>query len=126
MERSPPGRRFQNKYEAAHRKGREISLVGRMIRFGLAIIAFALGVVFAFIPGPAFVFFALAGGLLATESRCVAKGLDWTELKLRAMFRWLKQYWKDLGLLGRIAVVTLIAVVAMAFFALMVWFYFLR
>jgi hypothetical protein len=46
-------------------------------------VAFALGVVLAFIPGPAVLFFALAAVLVATQSRWLAERLDRAEVKLR-------------------------------------------
>jgi hypothetical protein len=50
----------------------------------LALLSFAIGVVLAFIPGPAVVFFALSATLLATQSLRVARILDRTEVWLRS------------------------------------------
>ena len=91
--RSRPGRRFQERYEASRRKRATASLVGRVIRLVLALGLVTIGVVLVLIPGPAIVFFALAGGLLAAESRRVARLLDWTEVKLRRVARWLWSRW---------------------------------
>ena len=52
---------------------------------------FAVGVVLAFIPGPAVVFFGLTAALSATQSRWVAERLDHAELYLRALWkRWFR------------------------------------
>jgi hypothetical protein len=43
-----------------------------------------VGVVLVFIPGPAILFFLIAGALLAVQSLGVARALDWSELRGRA------------------------------------------
>ena len=48
-----------------------------------AIVSFACGLVLAFIPGPAVVFFAITCALLAVLSPWVARRFDVIELKLR-------------------------------------------
>jgi hypothetical protein len=83
----PPGERFAR----FHRKHRESGSRWTKVLLVLAALAsFAIGVVLAFIPGPAFVFFGLAGGLMATQSSWVATRLDRTELRIRRGLRWLK------------------------------------
>ena len=114
LKRSPPGHRFLNKYNAAHRKGARTSPGARVLRIGLAVISFLVGVVFVFLPGPGIVFFALTGALLAPESRRLAVGLDWTELKLRAGLAWAKRTWEKLGWFGRSVVILVVAVLATA------------
>ncbi|MGH7335962.1 MAG: PGPGW domain-containing protein, partial [Myxococcota bacterium] len=49
----------------------------------IAIVCFAAGVVLVFIPGPAVLFFALGGALLATQSLWVARALDAIEVRGR-------------------------------------------
>jgi hypothetical protein len=55
-----------------------------------ALLAFAVGVVLAFIPGPAVVFFGIAAALLASESMTVARALDRVEVWLRGAWRRLR------------------------------------
>lgn len=126
LKKGAPGERFQAAYAHARRRRQTTPLWQRAVQFGLAMVALALGVIFAVIPGPAVVFFALAGALLATESRAVAIALDWIELRLRALGRWAKRHWKRLGLFGRIVVVMLGTIVALAAAAFMAWMLFLR
>jgi hypothetical protein len=123
---SAPGERFKTAHANACRRRRTTPLWHRVVQLGLAVVALVLGVIFAFIPGPAFVFFALAGALLATESRAVAGALDWWELGLRAFGRWAQRQWKRMGLLGRIAVTSTGAVGVLAVAALMGWILFVR
>ena len=70
-----------------------------------AIVCLAIGAVLAVIPGPALPFFFLGGGLLATESRVVARFMDWAEVRLRKIIAWAKRRWHRMPLIGRIAVV---------------------
>ncbi len=103
LKRGKPGRRFVERYQSAQRKENRATLATRIVRFAIATVAIALGLVFAVIPGPAILFFALAGALLASESRGVAKFLDWCEVKIRAVVKWALRIWKRLPLAGKVA-----------------------
>jgi hypothetical protein len=91
---SKPGERFVQ----FHDHMREVSPSWvRPLYVVLAVVSFAVGVVLAFIPGPAVVFFALAAALAATQSRWLAERLDAVEIVLR---RWLAEYKKRRGRAG--------------------------
>ena len=79
-----PGQRFQAFYEehAAHRSG-----WARYLTLAAAVVSFAIGVVLAFIPGPAVVFFALTAAMVSTQSHSVARKLDRIELYAHALWR---------------------------------------
>lgn len=83
LKRGRPGRRFCDRYEASRRATRRSTLVQRVLRMTLAAVAIVIGVVLVFVPGPAVLFFAIAGALLASESRSVARFMDWCEVTLR-------------------------------------------
>lgn len=104
LRRARPGHRFEERYEAAQRKENRASFFARVLRFTLATVALAIGVVLVFIPGPAILFFALSGALLASESRAVARFLDWCEVKIRAVMRWASRVWEKLPVAGKVAV----------------------
>lgn len=104
LRESRPGERFEDRYRAANRKRDGGSLGGHIVRVGLAVALFAIGVVLVVIPGPAVLFFALAGALMATESLWVARALDWTELKVRAMLRFAGRWWQKSSAFARVAV----------------------
>lgn len=87
-----PGRRFQDRYRAS-RQGDRRGLIGRIVRFVAAGVAVAIGIVLVFIPGPAILFFAVAGMLLATESLAVARFLDWSEVTLRRLTGYARRTW---------------------------------
>jgi hypothetical protein len=77
-----PGERFQS----IHRQQKNRSPVVKAAFLGIAVLSFAAGVVLTFIPGPAVLFFALAGALLATQSLWVARRLDQGEVWVRSAF----------------------------------------
>lgn len=88
----PAGKRFQRFHEQqkdAPAWVKPLLLVG-------AILCIAAGVVLTFIPGPAFVFFGLAGAMLATQSSYVARALDRGELMARALMRRVRAKWARL------------------------------
>lgn len=74
-----PGKRFQT----LHREQSDRPPAAKAALFAAAIACFAVGLVFALIPGPAILFFAFGGALLATQSFRVARSLDATELWIR-------------------------------------------
>ena len=51
--------------------------------FVAALVSLAIAIVLTVLPGPAFVFYALAGGLIAGESAWVARVLDRWEVVAR-------------------------------------------
>ena len=77
----PPGKRFQT----VHRRQSGAPAWVKPVVFAGALIAFAIGVLLTILPGPAVVFYALAGALAAIESAWVARRLDRGEVALRAL-----------------------------------------
>jgi hypothetical protein len=102
-----PGHRFQDRYDRSKQSRESQSWAQRLIQPFAAIILLVIGVVLTFIPGPAIVFYFAGAGLLAGESRVLARGLDWSELKLRKGFHWLKRWWKQASLIAKSAVIFL-------------------
>jgi hypothetical protein len=102
LERGAPGRRFRQRYaEAQRRLG--VPLWHRVLRMVVAGLLVVVGVVFVFMPGPAIIFFALAGALVATESHAVARALDGGEVRVRGWSRrrlrdWRRGSWLERGL----------------------------
>jgi len=80
LREAAPGERFT---EFNRRMRAESPSWMRPLYLGAAAVAFAIGVVLAFIPGPAVLFFALTAALLATQSSWLAAQLDRAEVKLR-------------------------------------------
>ena len=87
FKRLEPGKRFQTHYRQHRQSEAGKSPVRRVLHAVAGVVALAVGVILTFIPGPAILFFLIAGGLFATQSLSVARALDWTELRLRAALR---------------------------------------
>jgi hypothetical protein len=77
----PPGRRFQT----VHEQQQSAPWWVKPAVIATAAGAFAIGILLTFIPGPAFVFYGLAGALAATESAWLARTLDRGELAARRL-----------------------------------------
>ena len=83
---SPPGRRFQERYQRKLQSER-----GRLIRCGTfcaGIVLTLVGVFFLLVPGPGIPILAVGLALIAQESATAARFLDRGELRVRG---WLKR-----------------------------------
>lgn len=60
---------------------------GRALTWLAVVVCLVIGLILAFIPGPAILFFALAAALTATQSRWLACKLDRTEIYGHALWR---------------------------------------
>jgi hypothetical protein len=109
LQRGRPGRRFQARYEKAKKSRRGHLTAGRLARLILGFAAMAGGLILMVIPGPGLPFLFIGAGLVATESLWVARGMDWLEVRLRAVWDWIEERWKRLPLWGKVVVATLIA-----------------
>jgi hypothetical protein len=121
--RGEPGHRFRDRYWRNKRSREGGSWVRRAGRFVIAMVAIAVGAVFAVIPGPAVVFFVLAGGLLASDWLWLAGVLDAGEVRARRVWHRLHRLWQRLPRAAHIALVVLGAALsagsAYAFYHLM-------
>lgn len=91
LKRLPPGERFQT----FHREQEKKSAWVKVGYAALSVVLFALGVVFAFIPGPAVVFFALCAAVLAAQSAFIARWLDRGEVKGRRIAQDVRAAWQQ-------------------------------
>ena len=80
----PPGERFKFRYREEQRSRLGTSSWKRALSLILVPLSLGIGVVLIFVPGPAILFFLLAGVLLASHVLWVARALDWAELRLRS------------------------------------------
>ena len=118
LQRGRPGHRFRERYEMARRSHNRVTVMNRVMRIGLAVSAFAVGVVLVFIPGPAVLFFLIAGTLLAAESRALALTLDRLEVGVRVAAKAGSRQWLRLSSTGRAVVVILGVAVTLAVMAI--------
>jgi hypothetical protein len=90
LKKHEPGTRF----EAFHRQQKQKPVWVKIAFIALAFVALGVGVVLAFIPGPAVLFFALSGALMSTQFRFVARGLDKGEVWGRKRLAELRAWWR--------------------------------
>jgi hypothetical protein len=98
LKRLPPGERFKT----FHHEQQGKSVWVKVAYAALSLVCFGLGVLFAFIPGPAVVFFALCAALLATQSAWAARLLDRAEIKGRHLARSVRNAWRQRKSLRRV------------------------
>lgn len=110
-----PGHRFVDRHDRVKQSRKTQSWARRLIEPVLGIILLAIAVVMTFLPGPGILFYFAGAGLMAGESRLLARGLDWSELRLRRVFRWIKRWWKHASLIAKLVVIFLAACVAIGF-----------
>ena len=83
-----PGERFHERFQ---RRARERALEGfqwsRILLIGLAFVCILIAIPLMVLPGPAVLFYAIAGFLIAGESSWMAALLDRAELWLRRVFQ---------------------------------------
>lgn len=77
-----------------------------VLRIILAAVAAVIGFILVFLPGPAFVFFLIAGALLASDWLPVARTLDWAELHGRRAAKRAQARWRKFSTSARLALVT--------------------
>jgi hypothetical protein len=90
LKKHEPGERFG----AFYREQKDKPPWVKVAFICLAVLSFAAGVVFAFIPGPAVLFFALSGALVSTQSRRFAQWLDKAEVWGRRAFASARTWWR--------------------------------
>ena len=90
LKQYPPGERFEQFHVAEQQRSRWVKLA----YMGAALLLLPIGVLFAFIPGPAVLFFALSAALFATQSLWLAKRLDRGELWLRKTWVTARGWWR--------------------------------
>jgi putative transmembrane protein PGPGW len=87
--RAQPGTRFEKLHDA-----RAESAALRIVVSMIGILLLAGGVVLLFIPGPGLLLIAFGAGLLAQQSRWLAKRLDRLEILLRRLASRARSFWK--------------------------------
>jgi hypothetical protein len=68
----------------------------------------AAGIFFCIVPGPGLPFVVIGAGLLAGESLIMARSMDWSEIRIRKMYSWVRRRWIHATLTGKCAAVVLV------------------
>ena len=90
LKQYPPGERFEKFHEAQQHRSSWVHVAYTAV----AIALLPIGVLFAFIPGPAVLFFALSAALFATQSLWLARRLDRAELAVRHAWQTVRARWR--------------------------------
>lgn len=106
-----PGRRFQDRYERNREERESKPWYKRALKPILGIVLFLAGIVLCVIPGPGVPLIAIAGGLLADEALWIAKGMDWIEVQLTRLVKWLIARWRQISPAAKYALILLAVVV---------------
>jgi len=110
LKASRPGRRFQERHKRA--KEGNASTAARVLRVGAGLGVAAVGVILMPAPGPGWLIFILGLALVGSDIGFVARGLDWFELKARAVWEWIRSFWKSASIPLRVVVSLGLAAVA--------------
>lgn len=102
---SRPGERFQKRHEHSQEARKSQSWFVRVLKPAAAVVLVAGGIVLCFIPGPGLPLIVIGAGLLADESRTIARALDWTEVRLRRLWSVARQWWQGASRLAKEAVI---------------------
>jgi uncharacterized protein (TIGR02611 family) len=89
---APPGKRFQELYKRRQRA--RLGLLTRLLSLGGGLLIMAVGLVLVPAPGPGWAIVFVGAGLIAQESLIAARALDWAELHLRRLMKWLLGTWR--------------------------------
>lgn len=109
---SRPGERFKERYRRRQREPGHI--VKRVVLIILGAVL-AVGSLFtAPLPGPGFATVFLGLAILAGELLPAARLLDWSEVRLRRLWRFIQMVWHS-GTPGKVAVVVVAAVLVISF-----------
>ncbi len=107
LKESKPGERFKDRYRRRQQEPGHI--VNRIVLVILGSII-AVGSLFtAPLPGPGFATVFLGLAILAGELLPAARFLDWSEVRLRQLWQFVRNVWR-MGLPGKIAVVVVAAI----------------
>ncbi|MBA2616581.1 MAG: hypothetical protein H0U91_00240 [Rubrobacter sp.] len=109
---SKPGERFKDRYR--RRQQEPGHMVKRIVLVILGSVI-AVGSLFtAPLPGPGFATVFLGLAILAGELLPAARLLDWSEVRLRKLWKFIQNVWRT-GLVGKITLVALAVILASGF-----------
>lgn len=119
---SEPGQRFKDRYHR-RRQDEEGHILKRIFLITLGAVIAVGSLALSPLPGPGWgtVFIGLM--ILGGELLPAARFLDWAEVKLRKLGRFIQRTWKA-SVLGKVAVIAVAALLVAAFVYLVYWLFF--
>ncbi|MBW3600474.1 MAG: PGPGW domain-containing protein [Planctomycetes bacterium] len=94
LKESPPGRRFQDRYDRQQQNRRRPLGWRRVLKIATGVGICLAGVFLMPAPGPGWGVFILGAAVISDEFLWVARVLDWAELRLRSGYQRTKDYWR--------------------------------
>lgn len=119
---SKPGERFRNRYRRRQEE-EQGHMVKRIFLILLGAIIAVGSLVTAPLPGPGWATVFLGLMILAGELMPAARLLDWLELRLRELWRFIQRVWRS-STLGKVAVVVTAVILAAAVLYTAYWLLF--
>jgi hypothetical protein len=107
-----PGQRFQQQFKRRHEVAR--TPLQKALVVGGGVLLTGIGIFLFFLPGPGVLFVLLGAVLIAQQSVTVARGLDWTEIRLRKLLAQGFGAWRRFSAALKILLVGLAVVAAAA------------
>ena len=107
-----PGQRFQQQFKRRHEVAR--TPLQKALVVGAGVLLTGVGILLFFLPGPGVLFVLLGTVLIAQQSVTVARGLDWTEIRLRKLLAQGFGAWRRFSAALKILLVGLAVVAAAA------------
>jgi uncharacterized protein (TIGR02611 family) len=112
LKSSRPGHRFQERYKRRKKEHRGSFHWARWLNIIGGVLLVLAGVFMLAVPGPGMLVAVVGLSLLGSEFLTLARFLDWSEVKLRKMFTWVRRWWSRAGWAVRTSMILLVCLVA--------------
>jgi hypothetical protein len=107
------GQRFKDRYYLSQRRNRGRFIIWRVFNIGAGSGIALGGLLMVIAPGPGWLAIILGLGMLSDELFPVARFMDWIEVRLRKLVRWVRAAWNNTPVVGKalilLAILTVVA-----------------
>jgi hypothetical protein len=111
LKHGEPGQRFKDRYYLSQRRNRGRFTFWRVFNLGVGSGIALGGLLMVIAPGPGWLAIFLGLGMLGGEVLPVARFLDWIEVRLRKLVRWVSVAWNSTPGVGKALIVLAILTV---------------
>jgi uncharacterized protein (TIGR02611 family) len=108
------GQRFKDRYYLSQRRNRGRFTFWRVFNIGVGSGITVGGLLMVIAPGPGWLAIFLGLGMLGGELLPVARFLDWVEVRLRKLVRWIREAWNNTPVVGKALILLVILTVVAA------------
>jgi len=110
-----PGHRFRERYERRQRESQGKFNVGKFVNIIIGILITVVGIILIPAPGPGSLSIIFGLGFIASEFEPIARGLDWLEMRVRAVVDWAMQVWSGAPVSGKLLISAFLVACAAGF-----------